>query len=157
MIASNTLVSHQGRRLLQLGMVLTLYSAVEGFTIPILASPRIGLSVHTLSGFVGVFFMVQGLMWPRLTLSDRASRIAFWCSIHGNLSIVLAYTIAAILGVGIETIQLMGELPHGLSRGTPAQEGLIRVIAFTSAPTGLTSFVLVLWGLRIRAHPGMSA
>jgi hydroxylaminobenzene mutase len=149
MTASNALASRQGQRLLQLGMVLILFSALEGFAIPVLGSPRIGLSVHTLSGFVGVFFMVQGLIWPRLTLGDRVSRTAFWCSIHGNLSIIFAYTIAAIWGVGIETIQLMGELPHGLARGTPFQEGIIKVITYTSAPTGLISFVLVLWGIRI--------
>lgn len=153
MTASDALASRrcqrQGQRLLQLGMALVLFSAVEGFAIPFLGSQRIGLSVHTLSGFVGVFFLVQGLLWPRLTLGDRAARIAFWCSIHGNLSIVAAYMIAAIWGVGIETIHLMGELPHGLSRGTPFQEGLIKAITYTSAPTGLISFVLVLWGLRI--------
>jgi len=93
--------------------------------------------------------LVQGLLWPRLTLRDRTSRIAFWCSIHGNLSILVAYTIAAIWGAGIETIQLMGELPHGLSRGTPFQEGLIFVLTVASAPTGLISSVLILWGLRI--------
>jgi hypothetical protein len=42
----------------------------------------------------------------------------------------------------------MGELPHGLARGTPLQEGIIKVIAYSSAPTGVTAYVLILWGLR---------
>jgi hydroxylaminobenzene mutase len=156
MNTSNRL-SWQGQHLLQVGMALVLYSAAVGFVIPGLASPRIGLSVHTLSGFNGVFFLVQGLLWPRLALSDRASRIAFWCSIHGNLQIVATYTIAAIWGVGIESIQLMGELPHGLSRGTPFQEGLVLFLMVTSGPTGLTSWILILWGLRRSAEPPMTA
>jgi len=58
--------------------------------------------------------------------------------------------VAAIWGVGNETIMLMGELPHGLARGTAFQETFIKVLAYSSAPTGLTSFALMLWGLRIQ-------
>jgi putative ABC transport system permease protein len=36
-------------RLLQIGMALLVYSSLDGFVIPYLGSPRIGLSVHTLS------------------------------------------------------------------------------------------------------------
>jgi hydroxylaminobenzene mutase len=104
----------QSQWLLQTGLVLILYSSVEGFAIPYLGSPRIGLSVHTLSAFQGVFLLAQGLLWPRLKLSRTASWVAFWCSLHGTIAILAAYTIAAISGVGNETIMLMGELPHGL-------------------------------------------
>jgi len=45
----SALLSRQGQRLLQIGIVFILYSAVEGFAIPYPASPRIRLSVHTLS------------------------------------------------------------------------------------------------------------
>ena len=38
--------SQQSRRLLQLGVALLLFSALDGFAIPFFASPRIGLSVH---------------------------------------------------------------------------------------------------------------
>ena len=44
-------LSHQGRRLLQLGVALFLFTSFEGFAIPALASPYLGRSVHTLSGF----------------------------------------------------------------------------------------------------------
>jgi hypothetical protein len=46
----------------------------------------------------------------------------------------------------------MGELPHGLARGTPFQETFIRVLAYSSA-TGVIAFALILWGLRMRAVP----
>jgi hypothetical protein len=46
--------------------------------------------------------------------------------------------------IGNETIILAGELPHGLTRGTAFQETLIKVLAYSSAPTGVTSFVLIL-------------
>jgi hydroxylaminobenzene mutase len=43
----------------------------------------------------------------------------------------------------------MGELPHGLAEGSPAQETFIKVLAYSSAPTGLVAFALMLWGLRV--------
>jgi hydroxylaminobenzene mutase len=66
-----------------------------------------------------------------------------------RLPILAAYTVAAIWGVGSETIRLMGELPHGLAHGSVAQETFIKVLAYSSAPTGLIAFALMLWGLRI--------
>jgi hypothetical protein len=77
--------------------------------------------------------------------------------VYSAAAILTAYTIAAVWGVGNETISLMGELPHGLARGTPFQEGTIRVVAYSSA-SGLVSFVLIFWGLcREDAHPDRSA
>lgn len=99
-------------------------------------------------GGLTVLLLAQGLLWPKLRLSVTASWGAFWCGIYGALAILAAYTIAAVLGVGNETITLMGELPHGLADGTPFQETFIRVLAYSSAPTGLTEFSLILWGLR---------
>jgi len=145
----NSSLTRQGQRLLQIGIILILYSSFDGFAIPYLGSPRIGLSVHTLSAFQGVFLLSQGLLWPKLKLGVTASRIAFWCSLYGTFAILAAYTLAAVWGVGNETIVLMGELPHGLHHGSAFQETLIKVLAYSSAPTGLTSFALILWGLRI--------
>jgi len=148
MTLPNALLSRQGQRLLQLGIIFIFYASLGGFAIPFLASPRIGLSVHTLSALQGVFFLAVGLLWPKLKLGIAASWIAFWLFIYGAASILVAYTIAAIWGVGNETIVLAGELPHGLSHGTAFQETLIKALAYSSAPTGLGSFALVLWGLR---------
>jgi hydroxylaminobenzene mutase len=145
----SSLPQRQGQRLLQLGIVLILYSSFDGFAIPFLASPRIGLSVHTLSALQGVMLLAFGLVWPKLRLSPRALKIAFWCLLFSIVAILAAYTVAAIWGVGIETISLMGELPQGLTQGSPFQETFIKVLAYSSAPTGLLAFGLMLWGLRV--------
>jgi hypothetical protein len=81
MIASPTILSRLGQRLLQIGAALLLYSLLEGFAIPHLASPRIGLSVHTLSAYEGVLLLVLGLVWPRLALGNdqRHSRVLVSC------------------------------------------------------------------------------
>jgi (hydroxyamino)benzene mutase len=147
MTASNSLLSRQSRRLLQVGMAFILFASFEGFVVPAAASPRVALSAHTLSGMQGIFMLAVGLLWPRLVFSVTASWIAFWLFIYGAAAILAAYMIAATWGVGIETISLVGELPHGLSHGTAFQETVIRVVAFSSAPTGVISFALILWGL----------
>jgi (hydroxyamino)benzene mutase len=141
-------LARQGHCLLLIGTALLVYSSIDGFVIPYLASPRIGLSVHTLSAYQGVLLLTQGFLWTRLKLGVTASRVAFWCLLHGTFAILAAYTVAAVWGVGNETIQLMGELPHGLSRGTVSQETFIKILAYSSAPTGLTWLGMVLWGLR---------
>jgi hydroxylaminobenzene mutase len=142
-------LQHQGQRLLQLGIALLLFSSLDGFAIPVLSSPRIALSVHTLSAFQAVLMLAVGLLWPKLKLSPRASSLAFWSLIYSALAILAAYTLASFWGVGIETIRLMGELPHGLSEGTLLQETTIKVLAYSSAPTGLAAFLLILRGLRL--------
>ncbi|HEX7973765.1 MAG TPA: hypothetical protein VF498_05095 [Anaerolineales bacterium] len=142
-------LQNQGQRLLQAGMALFLFASLEGFAIPSVASPRIGLSVHTLSALQAVMLLAIGLLWPRLKLGPRASRIAFWCLLYSTLAILAAYAVAAWWGVGIETISLMGELPHGLHQGSPFQETFIKVLSYSSAPTGLAAFGLIFWGLRL--------
>jgi len=129
-------------------MSLLVFSSLDGFAIPHLASPRIALSVHTLSAFQAVLLLVQGSFWMQLKLSPGQSSTAFWCALYSTFAILGAYLVAAFWGVGNETIQLMGELPHGLARGTVLQETFIKILAYSSAPTGLTWFVLVIWGLR---------
>ena len=146
---SSPMLSHQGHRLLQIGVGLILYASFEGFVIPELGSQRIGLSVHTLSALQAVFLLTLGLLWSRLSLGATTSRIAFWFLVYSTFAILAAYTMAAASGVGNETIKLMGELPHGLTHGSAFQENLIKVVAYSSAPTGVTSFALILWGLRL--------
>jgi len=143
----NSSLRHQGQRLLQMGIVFILYSSLEGFVIPHFGSPRVGLSTHTLGALQGVLLLALGLVWPKLSLRAIASRVAFWCLLYSALAILGAYSIAAAWGVGNETIVLAGELPHGLRHGTALQETLIKILSYSSAPTGLTAFALVLWGL----------
>jgi hydroxylaminobenzene mutase len=144
------MLSRQGHRLLQVGVALFLFVSLEGFAIPYLASPRLGLSVHTLSALQGVLLLALGLVWPRLNLGATTSRIAFWLLIYSAFAILAAYVMAAVWGAGNETMRLAA----GAAHGSVFQEAAIMVVAYSSAPTGITSFALILWGLRIAdAHP----
>jgi hydroxylaminobenzene mutase len=138
------MLQRQGHRLLQVGVALFLFTSFEGFAIPYLAAPNLGRSVHTLSAFSGVMLVALGLVWPRLELGAAASRTAFWLLIYSDLAIVAAFVLAAVWGAGGSVMPLAA----GTARGSEFQEAAIRIVAYSSAPTGIFSFALVLWGLR---------
>jgi hydroxylaminobenzene mutase len=144
-MSSSNLLSHQGQRLLQTGVALLLFVSLEGFVIPYLAAPGLGLSAHKLGSLQGVLLLALGLVWPRLNLSAVTSRFAFWLLIYSTFAILAAYLIGAVWGAGNETMRLAA----GATHGSAFQEAVIRVVAYSSAPTGLISFALILWGLRI--------
>jgi len=92
-------LSRQGNRLLQIGVALLVFSSLEGFAIPYFASPRLGLSAHTLSALEGVLLLALGLAWLRvLNLSATMSRIAFWLLVYSTVAILAAYMMAALWG-----------------------------------------------------------
>ena len=148
---TSTVLSRQGHRLLQVGVALFLFTSFEGFAIPYFAAPRLGLSVHTLSALQGVLLLVLGLVWSRLNLGATTSRIAFWLLIYSTFAILAAYVMASAWGAGNETMPLAA----GAAHGSAFQEAVIKGVAYSSGPTGLISFGLVLWGLRLpAAAPG---
>jgi hydroxylaminobenzene mutase len=144
---SSNMLSRQGHRLLQLGVALFLFTSFEGFAVPHFAVPNLGRSVHTLSAFTGVLLLALGLLWPRLNLGSATSRIAFWFLIYSALATVTAFLLAAVWGAGSSIIPLAA----GGARGSAFQEAVINVVQYSAAPTGITSFALILWGLRIAA------
>jgi (hydroxyamino)benzene mutase len=144
------LLSRQGRHLLQLGVALLLFTAFQGFAIPYFAVPQLGLSVHRLSALEAVLLLPMGLLWSRLTLGPAGSRTAFWLLTYSALAIIAAYLLAAMWGAGDSVIRLAAQTGHG----SAAREATILVVAYSSAPTGIIAFALVLWGLRMRSSRG---
>jgi (hydroxyamino)benzene mutase len=144
---ASTAPSRQGHRLLQFGITLFLFTSLEGFAIPYLAVPRLGLSVHALSALQGVMMLALGLLWPRLTLGVTMSTVAFWSLVYSDVAILSAYVLASLWGAGNSTMPLAA----GAAHGSALQETVIKVLAYSSAPTGLISFALILWGLRTKA------
>jgi hydroxylaminobenzene mutase len=148
-----SMLSRQGHRLIQLGVALLLFSSLEGFAIPHLAAPRIGLSVHTLSGFEAVLVIALGLVWPRLDLRAAASRTAFWFLIYSALAILAAYVLGALWGAGGETFRIVA----ADARGTAFRELVIMLLAYSSALPGIAAFALIFWGLRAGRFEGEAA
>ena len=147
---SSNMLSRQGHRLLQAGVALLLFASLEGLAIPFFTVPHLGLSVHSLSASLGVLLLALGLLWPSLNLGSITSRIAFGFLIYFTLAILAAYLMAGIWGAGNSIMPLAA----GAAHGSDFQEAAIRIVAYSSAPTGLTAFVLILWGLRITEPNG---
>ncbi len=137
-------LSRQGHRLLQIGVALFLFSALEGIAIPYFPVPRLGLSVHTLSALQGVFLLTLGLVWPRLNLGATTSRIAFWLLVYSTFATLVPYVMAAVWGAGNSIMPLAA----GTARGSAFQEAVISIVLISSAPGILISLALILWGLR---------
>jgi len=150
---SSSLLSRQGHRMLQTGVALFVFSGLEGFAIPSLPAPRLGLSVHTLSALQGVMLLGLGLVWPRLHLSATGSRVAFWTYLYSSFATLVPYVLAASWGAGNSTIPLAA----GKAHGTALQEAVIRVVLYSAAPTFFVSMAFVLWGLRIAGSPSGDA
>ena len=144
----NTL-PRQSQRLLQIGVGLLLFTSFEGFVIPYAAAPRLGLSAHTLSALQSVLLLALGLAWTRLGLGERTSRLAFWLLVYSTFAILAAYVLGTFGGAGNETMPMAA----GSAHGSPVQERVIKVMAYSSAPTGIVSFALILWGLRMPSVP----
>ncbi len=150
---TSTVLSRQGHRLLQVGVALFLFSSLEGFAIPYLAVPRLGLSVHTLSALQGVILLTLGLLWPRLNLGATTSRIACWFLIYSTFATLVPYVLASVWGAGNSIMPLAA----GAARGSAFQETVITAVLYSAAPTILISLALILWGLRIadaQSHNG---
>jgi (hydroxyamino)benzene mutase len=143
-IETSSLQARQGQRLLQIGVGLLLLTSFWGFFFPHFASPPLGLSAHKLTSLAAVLLLVLGLAWHRLELGAGSARIAFWLLLYSVVAIIAAYVLGSIWGAGNETMPLAA----GNARGTDLQETVIRIVAYSSGPTGIVAFVLILWGLR---------
>src|SRR5262245_33618750 len=141
---SSNVLSRQGHRMLQIGIGLFVFSGVEGFAIPRLASPPLGRSVHTLSALQGVMALTLGLFWPRLHLGAYASRIPLWTYNYSSFATLVPFTLAVAWGAGNTTMPLAA----GEARGNGFQEAAIKVIQYSAAPPFFISMALILWGLR---------
>jgi hydroxylaminobenzene mutase len=149
---SPDILASQGHRLLQIGVALFLFTSFEGFAIPYFASPIVGRSVHTLSALFGLILVAFGLVWPRLRLGAAPSRIAFSFLLYSGLAITAAFFLGATWGAGQSVMPL-----SGAPLGTDVQEAAITAVAYSSAPTGIVAFALILWGLRTPSKTASSA
>jgi hydroxylaminobenzene mutase len=82
------------------GMLLFLLSLLNGFAIPRLRSPRLGLAAHVTGLQCGTFLIATGLLWPRLSLGPAWSAAlahGLWFSLYATW---LALLLAGVFGAG---------------------------------------------------------
>jgi len=138
--------------MLQLGVLLFLLGLLVGSVVPALAVPRLGLSAHLLGVTEGTFLIVIGLLWPRLNLGPRTSRVGFWLAVYGCFAVWAPAVLGGVWGAG----NVMMPIAAGQARGTAVQEGIIMAGLVTGAVAMVAVCVLILWGLRGPTHEGES-
>jgi len=143
-MSSANMLSRQGHRVASNRCRSVPVHIIRRLRGSILRSPNLGRSVHTLSAFSGVLLISLGLLWSRLDLDIAASRAAFWLLIYSDLATIAAFLLAAIWGAGNSIMPLAA----GAAHGSDFQEAVIKIVAYSGAPTGIISFALILWGLR---------
>jgi len=70
--------------------------------------------------------------------------------VYSTFAILAAYVLGAFWGAGSETMPMAAGAAHGSS----VQENAIKFVAYSSAPTGIVSFGLIFWGLRMPISTG---
>lgn len=137
-------LSRQGRRLLQVGSFLFFLALLTGLVVQKFTVPRLGLSAHLLGLMQGLFLMVAGLLWPKLTLTRALSKIAVCLIIYGCFAAWTANVLAGIWGAGNSLLPIAA----GSARGSVVQEAIISITLRSSAAALIVSVVLIIWGLR---------
>jgi hydroxylaminobenzene mutase len=144
MTESGSLRTKHGRDLLRLGAVLLLLGLLTGLGIPHFAAPRQALSAHLLAVTQATLLMVLGVVWPRLKLTPRQSRLSSGLGIYGFPAAWLATLLAALWKAGAT----MMPMSSGGVYGTPAQELAIRLLLISGALCQVVFAIVVVWGLR---------
>ena len=127
------------------GLALFLLGLINGFAIPRMKSPRLGLSAHLTAVQCGTFLIAAGLMWPRLAFSPIWSDVlasGLWVSM---LTIWVSLVLAGLFGAG-QGLAIAGQ---GMT-ATPGRQRLVTVplIAGSLGSLLAVAAMLVLWRWR---------
>jgi len=126
------------------GFALFLLGLLNGFAIPRMRSPRLGLSAHLTALQSAVFLIAAGLAWPHLAMGSWSGPLAdgLWISLALGW---LALLLAGIFGAG-HGLAIAGQ---GMTT-TPARQRLVTLLlAVGSLGTVIAvAAVLVLWRWR---------
>jgi (hydroxyamino)benzene mutase len=134
----------QGHRLVQVGVTLLLFAALLGLAVPCFTVPRLALSAHLVGIHQGIFLVVVGLLWSRLQLGPKQSRIAFWLLIYQSIAAPLSNLLASLWVAGGSIIPMAA----GGARGSAAQETVISAGLRSAGAALIVALLLILWGLR---------
>ena len=136
--------THDGQRLLRVGIVLFLAALLVGLAVPRFAVPRLGLSTHLLGLMQGIFLLVAGSLWPKLALTPSVSRAGSYLAVYGCIAAWAANLLGALWGAGNSMLPIAA----GQARGSVLQERIIAAGLVTAAVSLIAMAMIMLWGLR---------
>lgn len=133
----------QASNLLFAGFLLFLLGLITGLIVPVFASPRLGVSSHIEGVLNGIFLIALGLVWPRLTLSVKASQITYWLALYGTFANWFGILVAAVFNAG----KMLGVMAGG-TEGPPVAEAVVNFFLVTLSVAMVIVSVMVLVGLK---------
>ena len=137
------LTNEPALRLCRHGALLFVLGLVNGALVSAFANSRMGLSAHLAGVQNGMVLLLFGLVWQRLSLSQRALRVAELSSLFSMYAIWGALFLAAVFGTSRVT-----PIAGTGFEGAAWQEGLVAVLLYTGSAGILVGAGLVFWGLR---------
>lgn len=132
------------RKLIRYGILLFLLGLLTGFAMPVFENSRIGLSSHLEGVMNGMFLVLLGLIWEKLSLNNMMLRFTFYLALFGTFVNWLTTLFAALIGAGSEMMPIAG---NNLT-GSQIEEILIKIGLITLSIAMVAVSVIVLWGLR---------
>lgn len=140
---NSVLVKNQSNRLIYLGVLLFLLGLIVGLVVPLFANPRMGVSSHIEGVMNGMFLIILGLIWMKVSLSEKWLKITFWLVIYGTFMNWFGILVAAIFNAG----EMLGIVAHG-QKGPPLAEGFVTFSLLSLSMAMLIVSVAILIGLR---------
>ena len=130
-------------RLCRHGVLLFVLGLVNGALVSAFANSRMGLSAHLAGVQNGLVLICFGLLWQRLSLSRRATRVGELSSIFSLYAIWMALLLAAVFGTSRVT-----PIAGAGFEGSLWQELLVAVLLYAGSAGILLGAGIVFWGLR---------
>jgi hydroxylaminobenzene mutase len=137
------LKKQQSNNLIFLGVLLFLLGLIVGLTAPVFANPRMGVSSHIEGVLNGMFLILLGLIWNKLSLSGTWLKITFWMAVYGTFMNWFGILIAAVFNGG----KMLGIVAEG-QEGSPVVEGFIGFSLISLSIAMITVSIAILIGLR---------
>ena len=138
------MTDNAGRRLIWHGVFLFLLGLLTGFVIPAVTNPRLGLSAHMEALLNGMLLiLIGGIIWNKLSLSDRIATAAFWLVLCGAYGSWISCLLAAVFGAS----KMLPIASAGYS-ATAWQETIVRIGLSIVAISITLATCFILYGLR---------
>lgn len=126
------------------GMALFLLALINGFAIPSLKSPRIGLSAHLTGLQSGTFLIAVGLMWDRVSIW-QSWRVPLAYGLATALALIwLGLLFAGVFGAG-ERLPIAGQ---GVTT-TPARQRFVTILIAVGSLGALVTVAAVLAAMSV--------
>lgn len=135
--------NRQSDNLIFWGFILFLAGLLVGLIVPLFANPRMGLSSHIEGVLNGMFLIILGLVWNRVSLDQKWMAITYWLAIYGTFANWLAMLVAAVFNAG----KMLNVAANG-KEGHPVAEAVITFLLATLSIAMIVICITVIIGLK---------